>query len=50
MIAEIQRLLGSAPAGFDWLEYLFAGIFLVFLVHSAVSVLSSLLLWIGGKR
>lgn len=47
-IAELRNLIGTAPAGFEFLEYLFAGFFLVFLVYSAVSVIASIFKWIGG--
>ena len=49
MIDEIRALIGSAPAGFEWLEYIVAAVVMLFLVSSAVSVVSYVLRWIGGK-
>lgn len=49
MIEEIRALIGSAPAGFEWLEYIVAAVVMLFLVSSAVSVVSYVLRWIGGK-
>lgn len=47
-VAELRNLIGAAPSGYEFLEYLFAGFFLVFLVYSAVSVIASIFRWIGG--
>lgn len=49
MIEEIRALIGSAPAGFEWVEYIVAAVVMLFLVSSAVSVVSYVLRWIGGK-
>lgn len=49
LITEIQSLIGSPPAGFEWLEYLVLAVFLMFLVSAAVSVVSAIFRWIGGN-
>ena len=47
-IAEIRSLLGAPPVGFEVLEYVFAAIFLMFLVSAAVSLIAALFRFIGG--
>lgn len=42
-------LVGTPPAGFEILVWIFSALFLLFLVKSAFSVLYSVLGWIGGK-
>lgn len=49
IVTELERLVGVPPAGFEWLSYLLAGVFLLFLVSSAVGVISAVFRWIGGK-
>lgn len=44
----VQQLLGEAPAGYEIIEYIFAGCLLVLLCFSAVSLISSVFKWIGG--
>ncbi len=50
IIDYLRALIGSAPADFAFLEYIFAGVFAVFLVSSVVSVLSSVFRFISGRR
>lgn len=48
IIYELNRLIGAPPQDVLFLQYLFAGCFLMFLVHSAVSLISGIFKWIGG--
>lgn len=41
-ISEIRSLLGAPPAGLEFLEYIFAALFLMFVVSSAVGLIASL--------
>lgn len=47
-IAELRSLLGEPPAGFEWLEYVFAAVFLMFLVSAAISLISAVLRFVRG--
>ena len=47
-ISEIRSLLGSPPVGFEWLEYVFAAVFLMFLVSAAVGLISAIFRFIRG--
>lgn len=44
----VQELLGSAPAGYESLEYVVGSALLVILCMSAVNVIAGLFRWIGG--
>lgn len=48
LIDEIRSLIGSPPAGYEFLEYVFIGFLLVFLVSAAFGILKSIFNWIGG--
>lgn len=48
LISELRALIGSPPAGLEFLEYVFLGFFVIFLVYSAASLLSGIFRWIGG--
>lgn len=47
-ISEIQSLIGTAPVGFEWVEYVGVLILLILLVESAVTLLAAVFKWIGG--
>ena len=47
-IMEIRSLIGSPPAGFEWMEYLIVSIILLWLLNSALAFVSGLLKWIGS--
>lgn len=38
LVSQLRSLIGTPPAGLEFLEYLFLGFLLIFLVYSAVSV------------
>lgn len=48
LVEQLRALIGVPPAGLEFLEYLFLGFLLIFLVYSAVSVVSAILRWVGG--
>lgn len=48
-ISEIQRLMGSPPAGYEWLQYLVVGVLLIFLLDSLVTMIAGIFKWIGGR-
>ena len=48
MITAIQNVIGAPPAGCEPMEYMFAGVLLLMLCMSAVSMISGLFKWIGG--
>ena len=48
-ISEIQRLIGSPPAGFAFLEYLVGAVILIFLLDSLITMIAGIFKWIGGK-
>ncbi len=48
LVSEIRSLIGAPPAGFEFLEYVFLGFLLVFLVCTAFNILASIFRWIGG--
>lgn len=48
LINEIRALIGSPPSGYEFLEYVFVGFLLVFLVSAAFGILKSIYNWIGG--
>lgn len=47
-ITEIRSLIGTPPAGFEWLEYLIVAIILLWLLNACVSFVSGLFKWIGS--
>lgn len=48
LLNELRNLIGTPPAGMEFLEYLFLGFLLIFLVYSACSIVSAIFKWIGG--
>lgn len=48
LVEELRVLIGAPPAGLEFLEYIFLGFLLIFLVYSAVSLISGIFKWIGG--
>lgn len=48
LISELRILLGTPPVGFEFLEYIFAAILLIFLVSSAIGLIASIFRFIGG--
>lgn len=48
-ISEIQSLIGTPPAGFEWLEYLVVALILIFLLDSLVTMIAGIFKWIGGR-
>lgn len=48
LVEELRALIGAPPAGLEFLEYVFLGFLLIFLVYSAVSLISGIFKWIGG--
>lgn len=48
LLSELRALIGSPPAGLEFLEYVFLGFLLIFLVYSAVSLVAGIFKWIGG--
>lgn len=46
--AYVEQLLGSPPAGYEPLLYIFSGAILVLLCFSAVAMISGIFKWIGG--
>ena len=47
-ISEIRELIGVAPAGFEWFEYLVVAVLLLFLIDAAVTLVAAIFKWIGG--
>lgn len=48
-ISEIQSLIGTPPAGYEWLEYLVVAVLLIFLVDCCVTFIAGIFKWIGGR-
>lgn len=48
LIDELRKLIGEAPAGYEWLEYLLAGLFCLMIVQSCISLISGLFRKFGG--
>lgn len=48
LVEELRALIGTPPVGLEFLEYVFLGFLLIFLVYSAVSLISGIFKWIGG--
>lgn len=42
ILQELQALIGGAPPGYEFLEYLFAGLFTLMIVQSCISLISGL--------
>lgn len=48
LLEEFRALVGAAPAGYEWLEYVVLCVLLMFLVSCAFSVVSAVLRIFGG--
>ena len=48
-ISEIQSLIGSPPAGYEWLQYLALVVILIFLLDSLITLIAGIFKWIGGR-
>ena len=48
VLDELRELIGSAPPGYEFLEYLFVGLFVLMIVQSAISLISGLFRMFGG--
>ena len=48
-ISEIQSLIGSPPAGSEFLEYLVVAVILIFLLDSLITMIAGIFKWIGGR-
>lgn len=48
ILTELQKLIGTAPPGMEWLEYLFCGFFALFLVQAGISFISAVFFRSGG--
>ena len=48
-ISEIQSLIGTPPAGYEWLEYLVVAVLLIFLIDCAVTLVASVFKFVGGR-
>lgn len=48
LITEVRNLIGSPPAGYEWLEYIVVAVLLMFLVDAAVTMIAGVFKWIGG--
>lgn len=43
-------LVGTPPAGYEILVWVFSALVMFFLVRSVFSIINSILNWVGGKR
>ncbi len=50
ILDELRNLIGAAPAGYEFLEYLFVGFFVLMLVQSCISLISGLFRLFGGGK
>lgn len=50
LIMEVRKLLGSAPEGYEFLEYLVCAVVLLLLINSCIGLLSAVFKWVGGQR
>lgn len=48
-VNEIQSLIGTPPAGFEWLEYLALVMILLFLLDAICTFVAGIFKWIGGR-
>lgn len=42
ILEELREIIGSAPAGYEFLEYLFVGLFALMIVQSCITLISGL--------
>ena len=47
-VTELRSLIGSPPAGYEFLEYLVVAVILLWLLNACVSFVSAIFKWIGG--
>ena len=51
ILDELRELIGAAPSGYEFLEYLFVGLFALMIVQSAITLISGLFRkFSGGDR
>ncbi len=50
ILDDLRALIGTAPAGYEFLEYLFVGFFALMVVQSAISLISGLFRIFGGGK
>lgn len=51
ILEELRALIGAPPVGYEFLEYLFVGLFCLMIVQSCISFISSLIRkFSGGDR
>lgn len=49
ILEELRALIGAPPAGYEFLEYIFVGLFCLMIVQSWISLISGLFrLFSGG--
>ena len=48
ILEELRSLIGVPPAGLEFLEYLYTGLFALMLVQSCISLISGLFRKFGG--
>ena len=48
-VSQLQSLIGAAPAGYEWLEYLLVGVILILLLDSCISLVAAVFKVIGGR-
>lgn len=42
ILDELRELIGAAPVGYEFLEYLYVGLFALMIVQSAITLISGL--------
>lgn len=51
VLEELRQLIGAPPEGYEFLEYLFVGLFVLMIVQSCISLISGLFrIFSGGGR
>ncbi len=51
ILEELRALIGAAPEGYEFLEYIFVGLFVLMIVQSCISLVSGLFrIFSGGGR
>lgn len=49
ILEEVRALIGTAPAGYEGVEYVFVGLFALILVQACITFISGLFRIFGGK-
>lgn len=49
ILEELRVLIGAPPAGYEFLEYLFVGLFCLMIVQSCISLVSGLFRIFSGR-